>query len=220
VCGVCCVLCGVCVCVCVCGVWCVCCVLCGMCVCCVLCSSGVLPLVFFLWCSSFGVLPLVFFLWCFSFGVLHTVYSSRFRALFSKFNTAATTPATAGGGAVCFHKVNPLYFDQNHPHVKVREVFMIHVGGTRCVTSSTGSMMNIHAGTTLTVECTRTCIFICLLHVKYNDEYDQYSRFFSDCTGAPPRKYDVRLPFVSLCTHRLRECATVDRRGRCEDDVR
>ena len=47
----------------------------------------------------------------------------------------------------------------------VREVFMIHVGGTRCVTSSTANMMKIQARITLTVEFIRTCIFIFLFYV-------------------------------------------------------
>ena len=38
----------------------------------------------------------------------------------------------------------------------VKSVFVVHVGGTRCVTSSTDQIMNIHARITLTVECTRT----------------------------------------------------------------
>jgi hypothetical protein len=41
----------------------------------------------------------------------------------------------------------------------VREVFMMHVGGTRGVTSSTDHIMNIHARTTLTVECIRGYYF-------------------------------------------------------------
>ena len=40
----------------------------------------------------------------------------------------------------------------------VKSVFMIHVGGTRCVTSSTDNIMKIHARITLTVEFIRTCI--------------------------------------------------------------
>ena len=48
-------------------------------------------------------------------------------------------------------------FDQS-----VREVFIIHVGGTRCVTSSTDNIMKIHARITLTVEFIRGCIFIFL----------------------------------------------------------
>ena len=40
----------------------------------------------------------------------------------------------------------------------VREVFIVHVGGTRYVTSSTDNNMNIHARITLTVEFIRTCI--------------------------------------------------------------
>ena len=49
--------------------------------------------------------------------------------------------------------------------VAVREVFIIHVGGTRCVTSSTDHIMKIHAGITWTVECIRGCIFLFLLEV-------------------------------------------------------
>ena len=42
----------------------------------------------------------------------------------------------------------------------VREIFIIHVGGTRCATSSTDNTMNIQARITLNVECIRSCIFI------------------------------------------------------------
>jgi len=42
----------------------------------------------------------------------------------------------------------------------VKSVFIVHVGGTRCVTSSTTNNMKIHVRITLTVECIRTCIFI------------------------------------------------------------
>ena len=42
---------------------------------------------------------------------------------------------------------------------------MIHVGGTRCVTSSTDHNLKIRARITLTVEFIRTCIFICLFYV-------------------------------------------------------
>ena len=41
-----------------------------------------------------------------------------------------------------------------------KSVFILHVGGTRCVTSSTDNIMNIRARITLTVEVIRTCIFI------------------------------------------------------------
>jgi hypothetical protein len=44
----------------------------------------------------------------------------------------------------------------------VREVFMIHVGGTRCVPSSTDNIMKIHFRLTLTVEFIRGYIFIFL----------------------------------------------------------
>ena len=48
----------------------------------------------------------------------------------------------------------------------VREVLMIHVGGTRCVTSSTDHYLKMHACITLSVECIRTCICICLFDVS------------------------------------------------------
>jgi hypothetical protein len=43
----------------------------------------------------------------------------------------------------------------------VKSVFIVHVGGTRCVTSSTDNNLKILARITLTVEFIRTCIFIC-----------------------------------------------------------
>ena len=42
----------------------------------------------------------------------------------------------------------------------VKSVFIVHVGGTRCVTFSTANNMKIHVRITLTVECIRTCIFL------------------------------------------------------------
>ena len=47
----------------------------------------------------------------------------------------------------------------------VREVFVIHVGGTRYVTSGTDNIMNIHARITLNVEFIRGYIFIFLFYV-------------------------------------------------------
>jgi hypothetical protein len=47
----------------------------------------------------------------------------------------------------------------------VKSVFMIHVGGTRCVTSSTDNIMKIRARITLNVEFIRICIFIFLFYV-------------------------------------------------------
>ena len=47
----------------------------------------------------------------------------------------------------------------------VKSVFIVHVGGTRCVTSSTDNMMKIHARKTWTVEFIRGYIFIFLLYV-------------------------------------------------------
>ena len=43
---------------------------------------------------------------------------------------------------------------------QVREICIVPVGGTRCVTSSTANNMNRHARITLTVEVIRTCIFL------------------------------------------------------------
>jgi hypothetical protein len=47
----------------------------------------------------------------------------------------------------------------------VKSVFIIHVGGTRCVASSTAIIMKIHARTTLNVEFIRGYIFIFLFYV-------------------------------------------------------
>ena len=44
-------------------------------------------------------------------------------------------------------------------------VFIVHVGGTRCVTSSTDNILKIHSRITWTVEFIRTCIFIFLFYV-------------------------------------------------------
>ena len=66
----------------------------------------------------------------------------------------------------------------------VREVFMIHVGGTRCVTSSTGNIRTIHARITLTVACIRrACICICLLHVGIQGRVGSRLTFFIDVTA-------------------------------------
>ena len=53
------------------------------------------------------------------------------------------------------------------PGTAVQRLYVksLHVGGTRCVPSSTDHIMNIQARITLTVEVIRTCIFICLLYV-------------------------------------------------------
>jgi len=56
----------------------------------------------------------------------------------------------------------------------VKSVIIIHVGCTRCVTSSTDNIMKIHARITLTVEFIRTCIFYFYFMFEYNYEYDQY----------------------------------------------
>ena len=56
--------------------------------------------------------------------------------------------------------------------ILVREVFVVHVGGTRCVTSSTDNIMKIQARITLTVEF--SVFFYFYFMVEYKDEYDQY----------------------------------------------
>ena len=47
----------------------------------------------------------------------------------------------------------------------VKSVFIVHVGCTRCVTSSTDNIMKIHVRITLNVEFIRTCIFLFLFYV-------------------------------------------------------
>ena len=47
----------------------------------------------------------------------------------------------------------------------VKSVFIVHVGGTRCVTSSTDNNLKIRARITLTVEFIRGYIFIFLFYV-------------------------------------------------------
>jgi len=47
----------------------------------------------------------------------------------------------------------------------VREVFIVHVGGTRCVTSSIENILKIRARITLTVEFIRGYICLCLFYV-------------------------------------------------------
>ena len=47
----------------------------------------------------------------------------------------------------------------------VKSVFVVHVGGTRCVPSSTDNIMKIRARISLTVEFIRACIFLFLFYV-------------------------------------------------------
>ena len=57
---------------------------------------------------------------------------------------------------------------QRHPHrglCPVREVFIVHVGGTRYVTFSTDNIMKIHVRITLTVEVIRGYILRFLFYV-------------------------------------------------------
>ena len=50
-------------------------------------------------------------------------------------------------------------------HGYVKSVFIVHVGGTRCVTSRTNNIMKIQARITLKVEVIRGYIFIFLFYV-------------------------------------------------------
>ena len=87
-------------------------------------------------------------------------------------------PGAAGGrhpddGLVALHLFGTVPMFRRHLHrhrprpqpMGVREVFMIHVGGTRCVTSRTDTITKIHARITLTVEFIPGCIFIGLFYV-------------------------------------------------------
>ena len=49
--------------------------------------------------------------------------------------------------------------------MKYVKSFVVHVGGTRCVTSSTANIMKIRARITWTVECIRTCVCLFLCYV-------------------------------------------------------
>ena len=58
--------------------------------------------------------------------------------------------------------------DYLHDHFDVeyvKSIFIIHVGGTRCVTFSTDNIMKIRARITLTVEFIRGYIFIFFFYV-------------------------------------------------------
>ena len=57
-----------------------------------------------------------------------------------------------------------VWVEENQVYVKL--VFIVHVGGTRCVTSSTDNIMKIRARSTLTVEFIRTRIFLFLVDVQ------------------------------------------------------
>jgi len=96
-------------------------------------------------------------------------------------------------------------------------VSMVHVGGIRCVTSSTDNIMQIHARITLTVECIRTCIFIFLLYVSIQLRVWSILTFFSIllsaytnhaakvAAGIVSDKYGLRcLRYVKCCTGGIR----------------
>jgi len=61
--------------------------------------------------------------------------------------------------------VSPFGLAVFFPNGYVKSVFIVHVGGTRYVTSSTDNIMKIHSRITLKVEFIRGYIFICLFYV-------------------------------------------------------
>ena len=75
----------------------------------------------------------------------------------------------------------------------VKSVFIVHVGGTRCVTSCTGNIVNIHARITLTVEVIRTCIFTFLIYVEIQLRVWSRLTLFFDFT-------DVQVHWTSIWT--------------------
>ena len=86
--------------------------------------------------------------------------------------STGTTKEECSGHGLCFRHVAestqptpPNAFSNALTPGQVREVFVIHVGGTRCVTSSTDHSLKIQARITLTVEVIRTCICLFLLYV-------------------------------------------------------
>ena len=58
----------------------------------------------------------------------------------------------------CIHR-----FQQDPSKRQVRDVFLVHVGGTRCVPSSTDHTMHIHVRIPLKFECIRTCLLLFFL---------------------------------------------------------
>ena len=77
----------------------------------------------------------------------------------------ATCSPTRVGGEYDGGGTGPSRTPVPGPITYVKSVFMIHVGGTRCVLSSTDHILKIRARITLTVECIRTCIFLFLFYV-------------------------------------------------------
>ena len=86
------------------------------------------------------------------------------------------------------------------PGTAVQRLYVksLHVGGTRCVPSSTDHIMNIQARITWTVECIRVFLYFdCMC--QYKDEDDQDSRFFR-CYFQVPFGWSTNKPCKS-CTN-------------------
>jgi hypothetical protein len=119
-----------------------------------------------------GSVPIVFYnrtLIHFQLFIFNFLFSTFYFQLFI-FNIFSFTFFYVLGHRHCQHPVKNterlrsrgrrfFWGDQNRPRY-VKSVFVIHVGGTRCITSSTDNIMKILARITLNVEFIRTCIFI------------------------------------------------------------
>ena len=70
------------------------------------------------------------------------------------------------------------------PGTAVQRLYVksLHVGGTRCVPSSTDHMMNRHARIALTVACIRGSIFICFVYVSIQGRVCSRLTLFFDVT--------------------------------------
>ena len=84
-----------------------------------------------------------------------TTTTTRWMCCWASKATPPTPPCTRRTVLTC----------RRSPTGQVREICIIHVGGTRCVPSSTDHIMKRQARITLKVECTRTCNIVFLLQV-------------------------------------------------------
>ena len=87
------------------------------------------------------------------------------------------------GGTGFVVGISPAYEGPDQSGLKayryVKSVYVIHVGGTLFVISSTDNIMNIQARITWTVEFIRGCIFLCLLYVEIQGRVGSILTFFS-----------------------------------------
>ena len=78
----------------------------------------------------------------------------------SKDSPATKQRRAQANRAKCHAAIRATASYEQEKSVQVREIFVVHVGGTRCVTSSTDHIMKIHARITLTVEFIRGYILL------------------------------------------------------------